>query len=456
MSQLSPSQIWTSALGSLEVQISQPSYNTWLKNTVGLSWDGKELVVGVPSIFVAEWLEQRMSSLLEKTVSHIAGASVKVSFTVGSNSPPSPSSSRPQEEYLAATGSISNTGRTQHGGAGLNSKYTLDSFIVGESNQLAYAAAVAVSAKPGQTYNPLFLYSGVGLGKTHLLHAIGHTAIQKGSTCLYVTSEQFTNEFISSIQNRKTPEFREKYRSVDILLVDDIQFIRGKDAIQEGFFHTFNDLHMSNSQIVIASDRPPSELTLLEGRLQSRFEWGLTTVMGCPSVETRIAILQAKAGSLGLSMSPEVLAFMAENFSSSVRDLEGALNRLSAYTELTGKDICLTVAESALADLIKPDRVSIIPPTVVLSTLCSFYRVSAAALSSKRRDKVLARVRQIGMFLLREASQITLVEIGSILGHRDHTSVRYSISTIEKQLLTDPELTQEIADLRSLLRTVKI
>ena len=448
MSLLSPSQIWTSALGSLQVQISQPSYNTWLKNTVGLSWDGKQMVVGAPSVFIAEWLEQRMSSLLEETLSSITGGPATISFTVGSDSPSAVQTSGRSPASLEQNNRAGSAIRSQPAPLGLNAKYTLDSFVVGESNQLAYAAAVAVSTKPGKTYNPLFLYSGVGLGKTHLLHAIGHTATEKGLSCLYVTSEQFTNEFISSIQNRTTPEFREKYRSVDILLVDDIQFIRGKDSIQEGFFHTFNDLHMSNSQIVIASDRPPSELTLLESRLQSRFEWGLTTVMGKPSTETRMAILQTKASQLNLTLPSEVLSFLAEKFSSSVRELEGAVNRLSAYAELTGSGICLEVANTALADLLKRNLPSLVSPADVLSEISSYYGVSVEALSSKRRDKFLAKARQVGMFMLRELSQITLVEIGRLLGSRDHTSVRYSIASIETQILKDSVLHGEIESIR--------
>ncbi len=449
MSLPSASQIWISALGSLEVQVSQPSYKTWLKNTVGLSWNGQHLLVGVPSVFVAEWLEKRMSTLLETTVTSVTGKEATISFSVtGSEASHSSNSLPPSSKSSSISPQpYSYQARTSYNR--LNDKYTLDSFVVGESNQLAYAAAVAVASKPGQTYNPLFLYSGVGLGKTHLLHAIGNTAVQRGLTCLYVTSEQFTNEFISSIQNRKTPEFRDKYRSVDVLLVDDIQFIRGKDSIQEGFFHTFNDLHTSNSQIVIASDRPPSELTLLEDRLKSRFEWGLTTVMGIPNTETRVAILQAKAASIGMPIGQDLLYFLAENFHSSVRDLEGALNRVSAYIDLTGQNLSLMTARQALGDLLSTPYSKKASPTDVLTSVCSFYGTSLLALSSKRRDKTLAYARQIAAFLLRDCAQITLLEIGALLGNRDHSSIRYSIKTLEKHLSKDTFIQEEIQELRA-------
>ena len=295
----SPAQAWEAVLSSLELQVSRPIFRTWLKDTVGLSLEDNRIVVGTPSAFVAEWLEKRMSALIESALSQVMGQRTEARFQILTEQPAPPPSMPIAAHSPAPEAPTPAGGPTRSSAAGrprLNQKYTLSSFVVGASNQLAYAAALAVSSRPGEAYNPLFLYAGVGLGKTHLLHAIGHACASKGMSYLYVSSEQFTNDFVTSIQTRRTREFREKYHGVDLLLMDDIQFMRGREATQEGFFHTFNDLHNTNRQIVIASDRPSSALLPIEDRLRSRFEWGLSADIQTPDQETRLAIVQAKAG----------------------------------------------------------------------------------------------------------------------------------------------------------------
>ncbi|SVA93382.1 uncharacterized protein METZ01_LOCUS146236, partial [marine metagenome] len=451
---LNPLQIWTAALGSLELQVSRPSYNTWLKGTVGLSvsYDTKELVVGTPSPFVAQWLEKRMSSLVEACLLQISGEELGVRFTVVTEPPIRSSTDEPSPPKEAQGFSARPSyRRTLPYTSNLNPKYTLDSFIVGESNQLAYAAAVAVSSTSGNSYNPLFLYGGVGLGKTHLLHAIGHASAQRGLTYLYTSSEQFTNEFITAIQTKKTSEFRDRYRSVDVLLIDDIQFIRGKDAIQEGFFHTFNALHNSNRQIVIASDRPSHELSPIEDRLRSRFAWGLTTDIKSPNLGTRSAILRAKAMHMPYPVPADVLDLISARFHFSIRDLEGALNRVQAYADLTAQAITLESARHCLADLIVSQDRHSLSPRVIVEEVCNYYDVSPQLLASRRRSADISTPRQVAVYLLRELAQCSLKEIGAILGGRDHSSIRYAWARIDTALGSDSRLLADITELRRIL-----
>ncbi|MFH1560724.1 MAG: chromosomal replication initiator protein DnaA [Chloroflexota bacterium] len=432
---LSPRQMWEAALGSLELQVSRPSYATWLKDTTGLSFDDNKIVVGTPSPFVAQWLEQRMSSLIETTLSQVAGQPTSVKFQVMSK--PAPHAPRCEEPQTMA-GSFPQVanGHSAANGNGsfkLNPKYTLDSFVVGESNQLAYAAAQAVSSRPGAAYNPLFLYGGIGLGKTHLLHGIGHASASRGLSYLYASSEQFTNEFITSIQTKRTREFREKYRSVDVLLMDDIQFIRGKEAVQEGFFHTFNDLHNSNRQIVIACDRPSSALIPLEDRLRSRFQWGLSADIQIPNQETCVAILKVKANHMSIGVPHAVLDMISSHFRSSVRELEGALNRVCAYADLTAQPVDLDLAYRSLQDLLATKQRQAPTTDIIISHVCSFYNLNVQILTSKRRDRVVTQARQVAIYLLRELTQTSLKDIGLLLGNRDHTTIRYAHTKILKE-----------------------
>ena len=443
--------MWEAALGSLELQVSRPSYSTWLKDTTGLSFDDSRMVVGAPSPFVAQWLERRMSSLIETTLSQVTGQPTTVRFQVMTE-PASNASLREGPQVSASPSPKTTNGHTTTNGTSsfkLNPKYTLDSFVVGESNQLAYAAAQAVSSRPGTAYNPLFLYGGVGLGKTHLLHGIGHASASRGLSYLYVSSEQFTNEFITSIQTKRTREFREKYRSVDVLLMDDIQFMRGKEAIQEGFFHTFNDLHNANRQIVIACDRPPSALAPLEDRLTSRFQWGLSADIQMPDQETRIAILEVKANHMGVAVPRDILGMISQNFLSSIRDMEGALNRVCAYADLTAQPLCLDLAYRSLGDLLITKQRQVPPADVVIAQVCAYYDIAAQALVSKRRDKKVTQARQAAIYLLRELAQITLRDIGLLMGNRDHTTIRYAYIKVMQSKDIDPSLEAQLDSIKN-------
>ena len=441
-------QAWEAVLSSLELQVSRPIFRTWLKDTVGLSLEDNRIVVGTPSAFVAEWLEKRMSSLIESALSQVMGQRTEARFQILTEQP-APAHARPASAHSPEPSAplpvndrpLANT----NGRSRLNQKYTLSSFVVGASNQLAYAAALAVSSRPGEAYNPLFLYAGVGLGKTHLLQAIGHAYATKGMSYLYVSSEQFTNDFVTSIQAKRTREFREKYHSADVLLMDDIQFLRGREATQEGFFHTFNDLHNTNRQIVITSDRPSSALLPLEDRLRSRFEWGLSADIQTPDQETRIAILQAKAGSQGANIPQEVHELIAESFPANIRELEGALNRVCAYADFTGRAPDLALAHEALGSLLPQSASSIPTPDVVLASVCTFYSVTNDALCSRRRDSAISKARQVAIYLLREVSLKNLREIGSLLGHRNHATIRYAWMKISEARETDAVLKADLS-----------
>ncbi|MCX5994597.1 MAG: chromosomal replication initiator protein DnaA [Chloroflexi bacterium] len=472
-------EIWKAALDELQGKVSPANYQTWLKNTVGLTYSDSCFTVGVSSSFVTESLEKRLHPLIEKTLIGITGKPLSVQFQVHLGNgdeeltPPVPSTPS-STNYKQRTGAPK-----------LNRKYTFSSFIVGSSNRLAHAAALGVAENPGNSYNPLFVYSGVGLGKTHLLHAIGWEAIRVRPRVMYVTAEQFTNEFISAIRERRSEDFRDKYRSVDVLLLDDIQFIAGKEQTQEGLFHTFNALHTGNSQIVISCDRPPKSLTLLEDRLRSRFEWGLIVDMQPPDLETRIAILQTKAeeqktgappevlnfiarriqknireleGALNrvmayarLTKSPltvEVLNFIARRIQKNIRELEGALNRVMAYARLTQSPLTVELATQALADISSDAHKRTLTPTVIRNVVATFFNIPPETLQGKRRDKTSSQARQIAMYLLREELQCSWTQIGRELGNRDHSTILHGYHKISDEVNTDHGLRRDLLEIR--------
>ncbi len=435
-------EMWKAALDELQGKVSPANYQTWLKNTVGLNYSDSCFTVGVPSSFVTESLEKRLHPLIEKTLIGIAGKPLSVQFQVHLGNgdeeltPPLPSTA-------------SSTNYKQRTCAPrLNRKYTFASFIVGSSNRLAHAAALGVAENPGNSYNPLFVYSGVGLGKTHLLHAIGWEAIRVRTRVMYVTAEQFTNEFISAIRERRSEDFRNKYRSVDVLLLDDIQFIAGKEQTQEGLFHTFNDLHTGNSQIVISCDRPPKSLTLLEDRLRSRFEWGLIVDMQPPDLETRIAILQTKAEEQKTGVPPDVLNFIARRIQKNIRELEGALNRVLAYARLTKSPLTVELATQALADISSDAHKRTLTPPVIMSTVGSFFNIPPETIQGKRRDKTSSQARQIVMYLLREELQCSWTQIGRELGNRDHSTILHGYKKISEEVNTDHGLRRDLLEIR--------
>jgi chromosomal replication initiator protein len=333
----------------------------------------------------------------------------------------------------------------------LNARYTFSTFIVGSANQLAHAASLAVAEAPGQAYNPLFLYGGVGLGKTHLLHAIGHVAVERNMSVLYVSSETFTNEIVNAIRYRTTEEFRAKYRSADLLLVDDIQFIAGKDSTEEEFFHTFNSLYESNRQIVICSDRPPKAIVSLEERLRSRFEWGLIADIQPPDLETRVAILSAKADMMQRVVPEEVISYLASRIHSNIRELEGSLNRLLAFSQLQGMPLTIDTAKAALASLATDGRQRRVSVADVLEAVAEHYRISLDDLCGKQRDKHIVVPRQVAMYLMRQETEASLMEIGQALGGRDHSTVMHGCEKINREVNENSTLRKEVMAIRQQL-----
>ncbi len=333
----------------------------------------------------------------------------------------------------------------------LNPRYTFDAFIVGNSNRLAHAASLAVAEAPGESYNPLFLYGGVGLGKTHLLHAIGHQGIQAGLAVLYVSSEQFTNEIVNAIRYRTTEEFRAKYRSVDILLVDDIQFIAGKELTEEEFFHTFNSLYEMSKQIVICSDRPPKAIVSLEERLRSRFEWGLIADIQPPDLETRMAILRVKSDALHYPVPDDIIAYIAGRVQTNIRELEGCLNRLMAYQHLHQAALTMEVARAAMSSLGNDARESRLNIDQIAQAVAEYYHISMEDMCGKQRDKHIVMPRQVAMYLMRQETQASLLEIGAMFGGRDHSTVLHAYEKIDRSINLDPTLRREIVAIREQL-----
>ena len=445
----SAKELWESCLGSLQMEVTRHNYDTWLRNTVGLEWQDSALTVGVPNAFVAECLEKRLAPLIKKTVSGVAQRSVEVQYQVhqagtmaapeliGQGSPEPAAQPKPRVVLHRSP---------------LNPRYTFSSFVVGKSNRFAHAAAMAVAENPGQSYNPLFIHAGVGLGKTHLIHAIGHTIREKNLEFLYVSAEQFTNDFVSALRDNKAEAFRNKYRTIDVLLIDDIQFIAGKDHSRESFFHTFNDLHAANKQIVITADSRPKSIPLVEERLTSRFEGGLIADIQAPELETRLAILDVKAAQAGLRLGADVANFIARKVLRNVRELEGALNRLLAAARLTNRPIDMELAQQAIADIpsSSPRRTHFVPPAV-LQAVAAFYGISLEALTSPSRKKEIVRARQVTAYLLREETSHSLADIGKLLGERGHTTVLRSHAKVAADLNVNSTLRHEIAEIRTTL-----
>jgi chromosomal replication initiator protein len=439
--------VWEAVLGELQLQVTRPSYETWLKGTVGVALEDGEFVVGAPNAFVAEMLEQRMYSLISQAMERVTKRRVDVRFQVlrqgsgvggqgsGNYSDPRPLAPDPPAQRRAA----------------LNARYTFDTFIGGKSNELAHAAALAVSERPGVTYNPLVMYSDVGLGKTHLLHAIGHRVQSEGLSLIYATTEDFTNEYIKAIREGKTEEFRDRYRSADALLLDDIQFLIGKEQTQEGFFHTFNALHMANRQIVITSDRPVTALTLLEDRIQSRLAGGLVVDIQPPDIETRVAILRAKAELMKQEASPDVIQFLAERIHKNIRELEGGFNRVVAYAQLTQRPINLELVKQAIADAVSTASVKQVSEDAVIEAVSSYFGIERDELKGQKRDKKTALARQVAMYLLREEANLGLAAIGRVLGGKDHSTVLHGCETVKSKINVDAGLRRDVLNIRETL-----
>jgi chromosomal replication initiator protein len=446
----SPAQeIWEAALGELQIQVNKPNYQTWLEKTIGLSYQDNQFVIGVPNTFAAEYLDQNLRSLIEKTLIRLTHHDTEVLFQVDTHHQDAPHC----RWYFPASPSYGSRGEiplaTQVSPPRFNSKYTFDSFIVGNSNRLAYTTALEVAENPGYSHNPLFIYGEVGLGKTHLLHAIGHVALASHMKVLYVSAEQFTHEFVNSIQQRKTEEFRNKYRNVDMLLIDDIHFISGKEHTEESFFHTFNELHNANRQIAITSNHPPQSIPLLDERLRSRFEWGLIADIQPPDFETRLAILQAKAEEKGVAVAQDVLEFITRRSQHNIRELEGCLNRVLAYAKLVRALLTPELAARALENIAgKEPKNALITPRLIIESVANSFQLAAPDLKSRKRDKETALARQVAMYLIRQETNCSLAQIGKELGDRDHSTVIHACEKITSDIDASPSLKRKILDIQ--------
>ncbi|MGG3622380.1 chromosomal replication initiator protein DnaA [Bacillus gobiensis] len=443
------SELWNKALEKIEGKLSKPSFETWMKSTKAHSLQGDTMIITAPNEFARDWLNSRYLGLVAETIFDLTGEELAIKFVIPQNQ---------EEQNIAPKAPIKNIPKDDEQSEFpqnmLNTKYTFDTFVIGSGNRFAHAASLAVAEAPAKAYNPLFIYGGVGLGKTHLMHAIGHYVLDHNPSAkvVYLSSEKFTNEFINSIRDNKAVDFRNRYRNVDVLLIDDIQFLAGKEQTQEEFFHTFNALHDESKQIVISSDRPPKEIPTLEDRLRSRFEWGLITDITPPDLETRIAILRKKAKAEGLDIPNEVMLYIANQIDSNIRELEGALIRVVAYSSLINKDINADLAAEALKDIIPSSKPKVITIKDIQRIVGQQFNIKFEDFKAKKRTKSVAFPRQIAMYLSREMTDSSLPKIGEEFGGRDHTTVIHAHEKISKLLSNDELLQQQVKEIREQLR----
>jgi chromosomal replication initiator protein len=437
-------QAWQSVLGQLQMEMPRASFDTWVRDTRPISYQDGTLTVGVRNAYARDWLESRLASTVSRLLVGIMRGSVNVDFVVNGIEP-----EPARDEAPSAKPDMVDVYEQPSRPSTMNPRYLFDTFVVGSGNRLAHAACQAVAEKPARAYNPLFLYGGVGLGKTHLLHAIGNACHKRGLNVLYVSSEEFTNDMINAIRTHTNQAFREKYRSADVLLVDDIQFIAGKESTQEEFFHTFNTLHGQDKQIIVSSDRPPKSMNTLDERLRSRFEWGLTADIQPPDLETRLAILRSKAERTGRQISDDILESIARRVQSNIRELEGALNRILAFADLSGAMLTPSLVETALADLL-PQR-SDIAPGKIIELVAREWQTTVEALIGRDRSQKIAQPRQVAMYLLRKETDASLPQIGEVLGGRDHTTVMYAIEKIASDIETKTDLRKRVVSVKQQL-----
>ena len=436
-------QAWRATLGQLQMEMSKAAYDTWVRSAELVSHTDEQLTVGVQNAYARDWLESRLSSTVNRLLTGILGRPQSVKFVVWhkdyelADEATERQGIKDEEPVYDTSPRVSTT---------INPRYTFDNFVVGASNRLAHAACMAVAENPARAYNPLFLYGGVGLGKTHLLHAIGNAAQRQGLEVLYVSSEEFTNDLINAIRTHTTPAFRERYRRIGVLLIDDIQFIAGKESTQEEFFHTFNTLHGQDKQIVMSSDRPPKAMVTLEERLRSRFEWGLTADIQPPDLETRIAILRSKAERASRQIPAEILETIARLVQSNIRELEGALTRVMAFSDLSGQALSTQLVQIALADLL-PQRTSL-EPSQIIRAVAEVFGLSPEELVGRGRSRDVALPRQVAMYLMREEVNASLPQIGAVLGGRDHTTVMYACEKVADMIERDDRLRRQVLQIR--------
>ncbi len=505
-------QIWQTTIERLQTKVQPAAFTTWFQGTDAISFQDGIFIVRVPTTFAKAHLEGRFLDLIRSILTEVAGRQVDIRFLVSKETPEAradgtgeaaqsqhkrtyriPKSrlasleqekSRLDATFVANNSAAISARPVAHRRSGsemaaqefeagneaqdtsdyvknalpgllplegegmLSPRYTFSTFIMGKSNQLAHAASLAVAENPGGVYNPLFLYGGVGLGKTHLLHAIGHVGEASGLNVLYVTSEKFTNEIINAIRYQKTEEFRAKYRQIDILMVDDIQFIAGKESTEEEFFHTFNTLHSANKQIVVTSDRPPKAIHSLQDRLRSRFEWGLLADIQPPEYEHRLAILRSKAESLRFAIPPSVIEYIARPECNSVRELEGALNRVVAYATLHDAALTASLAAQALEHIYSESRSrssTTLTPSEVLQSVCAYYNIDIERIRGKQREREVVWPRQVAMYLMRQETSASLLQIGTELGGRDHTTIMHGWEKVQTEMTNNDRVRQEVA-----------
>ena len=436
--------IWAKTLETIKSELSEVSFNTWIKSCEPISISSDTITISVPNSFTQDILDKRYKDLVANSIEVVCSKLYKIEFVIASEAS--------EKEELKETSSNSASKSivvNDEMSATLNPKYTFQSFVIGNSNRFAHAASLAVAESPAKAYNPLFIYGGVGLGKTHLMHAIGHYILDNNPSAkvVYVSSEKFTNELINAIKDDKNEDFRNKYRNVDVLLIDDIQFIAGKERTQEEFFHTFNALHDANKQIILSSDRPPKEIPTLEDRLRSRFEWGLIADIQVPDFETRMAILKKKADVENLNVANEVMGYIATKIKSNIRELEGALIRIIAYSSLTNRDVTVDLATEALKDIISKKQGKHITIDLIQDVVSSYFNLRVEDLKSQRRTRNVAHPRQIAMYLSRKLTDMSLPKIGEEFGGRDHTTVIHAYEKISENLKTDDSLQHTVNDI---------
>ena len=441
-------ELWEKTLNIIKGELSEVSFNTWIKSCEPISMSSDTIKISVPNAFTQEILEKRYKDLVANSIKAICSKLYTIQFLIASEIQNTEEEIKDKKQK----GRLNDDKKiivNDEMNTNLNPKYTFDSFVIGNSNRFAHAASLAVAESPAKAYNPLFIYGGVGLGKTHLMHAIGHYVLQnnKNAKVVYVSSEKFTNELINAIKDDKNEDFRNKYRNVDVLLIDDIQFIAGKERTQEEFFHTFNALHDANKQIILSSDRPPKEIPTLEDRLRSRFEWGLIADIQVPDFETRMAILKKKADVEKLNVANEVMVYIATKIKSNIRELEGALIRIVAYSSLTNREITVDLASEALKDIISKKQSKHITIEIIQDVVANYFNLRVEDLKSQRRTRNVSYPRQIAMYLSRKLTDMSLPKIGEEFGGRDHTTVIHAYEKISDNLNRDESLQHTIDDI---------
>jgi len=441
-------QLWQAVLGEIELNLSKANFTTWFKNTFIASLENSRVIICVPNTFTKAWLEKKYHKEIANAFKNINSAEIKeIIYKVEAkkDSAPANFNGRVKTENLTEN-KLKSVNRF-----GLNSRYVFDNFIVGKNNDLAHAASQAVAANPGHAYNPLFIYGGVGLGKTHLLQAIGHELAKKTDKILYVSCEKFTNDYVQAVRNGQAKDFKDRYRQVDLLLVDDIHFMGGKDGTQEEFFHTFNELHQTNKQIVISSDRPPKAIPALEKRLLSRFEWGMIADVIPPDLETRIAILETKCREKNYLLDREILVYIANNITNNIRELEGALNRLIAYYEFNNTQPSIDSTKNILAGIISNFQTKSTTAKIIIEAAAKFFDINIKDLIGQSRKKELVVPRQIAMYLMRKEINASYPSIGQELGGRDHTTAMHALNKIEKEYRDDEKIKQSIDSIKQII-----